>query len=106
MADLDFIQALEQIILQRLEQNPEDSYTARIAQQGVAKVAQKVGEEGVELALAAVVDSDARVKEEAADLLFHALLLLALRGIPFQEVVTELEQRHRQCGGTQAGNES
>ena len=60
------------------------------------KVAQKLGEEGVELALAAVIESDTRVKEEAADLIFHLLLLLALRGIPLQEVVAELEQRHDQ----------
>jgi len=94
MSDLAFLETLEAIIGERLRTAPEKSYTARLAQRGIAKVAQKVGEEGVELALAAVVESDARVKEEAADLIYHLELLLALRGLSLRDVVAELERRH------------
>jgi len=94
MSDLAFLESLEAIIAERLRTAPEDSYTARLAQRGVAAVAQKVGEEGVELALAAAVESDVRVKEEAADLIYHLVVLLALRGLALRDVVAELERRH------------
>jgi len=61
----------------------------------VLKVAQKVGEEGVELALAAAVQDKVRVTAEAADLLYHLLLLLQLRELSLGDVVEELERRHR-----------
>lgn len=96
MSDIDFIVTLEGIIAERLATAPESSYTARLAGQGVAKVAQKVGEEAVELALASVVESDERVTEESADLLYHLLLLLALRGKSLGDVTAELERRHRE----------
>jgi phosphoribosyl-ATP pyrophosphohydrolase len=95
MSNLDFLESLEAIIAERLRTAPEDSYTARLAQRGIAKVAQKVGEEGVELALAAVAEPDAGVVAESADLLFHLLVVLGMRGIPFASVVETLEERHR-----------
>ncbi len=95
MARTEFLETLETIIAERLAESPDDSYTARLAARGVAKVAQKVGEEGVELALAAVAESGERVTAEAADLVFHLLVLLALRGITLDQLVAELEQRHR-----------
>jgi phosphoribosyl-ATP pyrophosphohydrolase/phosphoribosyl-AMP cyclohydrolase len=70
------------------------SYTARLASQGVTKVAQKVGEEGVETALAAAVEPAERVTEEAADLIYHLLVLLRLRGLGLADVAAELERRH------------
>ena len=76
------------------QQLPAGSYTARLAAAGVRKVAQKVGEEGVELALAAVAEDSARVRSEAADLLYHVLLLLKLRDESLASVVAELERRH------------
>ncbi len=95
MTDTAFLEKLEGVIRQRLAQSPEGSYTAKIASQGMLKVAQKLGEEGVELALAAAAQDRARVTAEAADLVYHLLLLLAMRELTLADVVAELEQRHR-----------
>ena len=93
---IEFLAALERIIDSRLaEASAEQSYTARLARQGIVKIAQKVGEEGVELALAAAAQDDARVTAEAADLLYHLVLLLRVRGLRLEDVVAELEGRHR-----------
>jgi phosphoribosyl-ATP pyrophosphohydrolase/phosphoribosyl-AMP cyclohydrolase len=91
---ISFLARLEQVVAQRATQQPEDSYTARLLGKGINKVAQKVGEEGVETALAAASEPDQKVVEESADLLFHLLVLLRARGIPLQRVVRELESRH------------
>jgi phosphoribosyl-AMP cyclohydrolase / phosphoribosyl-ATP pyrophosphohydrolase len=92
---LAFLAKLEGVIEQRASDKPEASYTARLLEKGVARVAQKVGEEGVELALAGVGDSGEKVVEESADLLFHLLVLLRARGVKFGDVVRTLEARHR-----------
>jgi phosphoribosyl-ATP pyrophosphohydrolase/phosphoribosyl-AMP cyclohydrolase len=91
MSDIAFLVELQNVIRQRLADAPEGSYTARLASQ----VAQKLGEEGVELALAAAAQDQARVTAEAADLVYHLLLLLAMRELTLADVVTELERRHR-----------
>lgn len=92
---LAFLAALEGIIDARLSgAAPEQSYTARLAQKGIVKVAQKVGEEGLELALAAAAEDDERVTSEAADLLYHVLLLLRVRGLRLDDAIAELERRH------------
>jgi len=90
-----FLATLEQVVEQRATQKPEASYTARLLEKGIAKVAQKVGEEGVETALAGVSDTNEKVVEESADLLFHLLVLLRARGVPLHDVVAKLESRHR-----------
>ena len=95
MSDTSFLDTLETVIGRRLDESPEGSYTARLAAQGTIKVAQKVGEEGVELALAAAAQDKGRVVAEAADLLYHLLLLLRLRELRLADVVAELETRHR-----------
>ena len=95
MSDTEFLTKLQDVIRQRLADSPEGSYTARLAQQGMLKVAQKLGEEGVELALAATAQDSARVTAEAADLVYHLLLLLAMRELTLADVVAELERRHR-----------
>jgi phosphoribosyl-AMP cyclohydrolase / phosphoribosyl-ATP pyrophosphohydrolase len=95
MSNIDFLTTLQGVIEQRLREPSESSYTARMAALGELKVAQKVGEEGVELALAAVGEDTGRVTEEAADLLYHLLLLLAVKGLTLADVVAELERRHR-----------
>lgn len=91
---LAFLAALEGIIERRIADRPEGSYTSRLFAQGPRRIAQKVGEEGLEVALAAVVEPDDKVIAESADLLFHLLVLLKSRGIPLARVVTELESRH------------
>lgn len=91
---LAFLTRLEAVIAQRVAEQPEGSYTARIWAQGPTKLAQKVGEEGVEVALAAVVQSDERLVSESADLLFHLALLLKNRNLSLRSVVEELERRH------------
>jgi phosphoribosyl-AMP cyclohydrolase / phosphoribosyl-ATP pyrophosphohydrolase len=95
MSDVTFLETLESVIRQRVAAAPEGSYTARLAAEGVLKVAQKVGEEAVELAIAAAVQDRAHVMAEAADLMYHFLLLLKLRDLTLADVVAELEGRHR-----------
>ena len=90
-----FLAKLEGVIAQRASEKPEASYTARLLEKGVARVAQKVGEEGVELALAGVAEPEQKVVEESADLLFHMLVLLRARGISLSQVVSQLESRHQ-----------
>ena len=91
---IGFLPALERLIDARLATRPEGSYTARLAAAGPLRIAQKVGEEGLELALAAAAQGDAQVLEEAADLLYHALVLLRSRDLRLEQVVTVLETRH------------
>ena len=93
---------LEQIIADRLAAGDASaSYVASLAAQGVAKVAQKVGEEAVETVIAAVADDDAALVGEAADLLFHLTLLLRLRGLGLDDVAAELDRRHGTSGLTE-----
>ena len=73
---------------------PASSYTARLFQSGLRRMAQKVGEEGLEVALAAIAEGDAQLVGESADLLFHLLLLLRARGLDLAAVVSELQRRH------------
>ena len=94
MGQLDFLTTLETVIQDRLDNPTGASYTARIAAEGELKAAQKLGEEAVEVALAAVADTPARLTEEAADLLYHLLLLLRIRGLSLENVLTELRRRH------------
>jgi phosphoribosyl-ATP pyrophosphohydrolase len=98
MTNVTFLETLEDVIQQRVAASPEGSYTARLAAAGTLKVAQKVGEEAVELALAAAAQDRAHVTAEAADLLYHLLLLLRLRDLKLADVVAELEKRHRKAG--------
>jgi phosphoribosyl-ATP pyrophosphohydrolase len=93
--DASFLETLETVIERRLKESPDGSYTGRLAAQGTLRVAQKVGEEAVELAIAAAAQDRAHVRAEAADLLYHLLLLLRLRDLKLADVVAELEDRHR-----------
>jgi phosphoribosyl-ATP pyrophosphohydrolase/phosphoribosyl-AMP cyclohydrolase len=93
--DIAFLATLEQVVAQRATEKPEASYTARLLEKGINKIAQKVGEEGVETALAGAAETNEKLVEESADLLFHLLVLLRARGVPLREVVAKLESRHR-----------
>jgi phosphoribosyl-ATP pyrophosphohydrolase/phosphoribosyl-AMP cyclohydrolase len=85
---------LEQIVAARASASPDESYTASLLAEGPAKAAQKVGEEGVEVALAGVSRDDEGVIDESADLLFHLLVLLRSRDIAFSSVIERLRTRH------------
>jgi phosphoribosyl-AMP cyclohydrolase / phosphoribosyl-ATP pyrophosphohydrolase len=91
---LTFLSKLEGVIEKRIAENPEGSYTARLFAKGPTRIAQKVGEEGIEVALAAVAEDEDKVISESADLLFHLLVLLKSRGVTLARVVSELESRH------------
>lgn len=86
---------LERVVAERAQASAEESYTARLLADGPAKAAQKVGEEGVEVALAGVSRDQAGLTEEAADLLFHLLVLLRSREVALDDVVATLQARHR-----------
>jgi phosphoribosyl-ATP pyrophosphohydrolase/phosphoribosyl-AMP cyclohydrolase len=91
---LAFLDTLARVIGERMVARPEGSYTARLVAGGAKRVAQKVGEEGLEVALAGAGGSDAEVVAEAADLLYHLLVLLRIRALPLERVVGELRARH------------
>ncbi len=93
-AEGDALARLERTVDRRLRSDDgEASYTRRLADAGMARVAQKVGEEGVETALAAVTADDAALVGEAADLLYHLTVLLRLRGLGLDAVRAEIERR-------------
>ncbi len=94
MKQLDFLATLEAVIQDRLNNPKAESYTAELAAGGRLKVAQKFGEEAVETVVAAVAEDDVRLTAEAADLIYHLLVLLNLRGLDLADVAAELERRH------------
>jgi phosphoribosyl-ATP pyrophosphohydrolase/phosphoribosyl-AMP cyclohydrolase len=95
---LAFLALLERIIANRIADQPEGSYTAKLFSEGPGRIAQKVGEEGVETALAAVTRDDEGLVGECADLLYHLLLLLKSRDLSLEQVAAELKARHASKG--------
>lgn len=89
------IENLFEIIQSRRQNAPEGSYTAGLFKEGLPRIAQKVGEEGTEVVVAALSQSDQRLIEEVADLTFHTLVLLSARGLTPAQVAAELEKRHK-----------
>ncbi len=89
----DVLSALDARIAERERERPAGSYTTTLFQAGVRRIAQKVGEEGVETALAAVVQDDAALLGEAADLLYHLLVLLRARGLSLADAKVMLKSR-------------
>ena len=87
------LHTLEQTIRQRRSADPSTSYVAKLAARGRAKIAQKVGEEGVEAALAGVVQGDDELLGESADLLYHLIVLLRARGLSLADVEAVLRAR-------------
>jgi phosphoribosyl-ATP pyrophosphohydrolase/phosphoribosyl-AMP cyclohydrolase len=92
----NFLSQLEQVIEYKKHENVEESYTAYLFSKGTTKIAQKVGEEGVEVALAAVAETKDDLLGECADLFYHTLVLLADKGIKLEEVMSVLQQRHNE----------
>jgi phosphoribosyl-AMP cyclohydrolase / phosphoribosyl-ATP pyrophosphohydrolase len=93
-----FLGTLEQVITRRIATRPAGSYTAKLLAEGTLRIAQKVGEEGLELALAGVAQSEPEIIGEAADLLYHMLLLLKVKGLSVSQVIVELLRRHADRG--------
>jgi len=89
-----FIPVLESVIAQRKNDPAEESYTSSLFKKGINKIAQKVGEEAVELVIEAKDDNDELFKNEAADLLFHYLILLQAKGMTMNDIEDVLKQRH------------
>ena len=92
---LAFLGTLEEVIERRIASDASESYTVKLFREGTRRIAQKVGEEGVEVALAASAGDDAEVVTESADLLYHLTLLLRSRGLGLEQVADELAARHR-----------
>lgn len=89
------IQWLFDVIEDRKNNPTEKSYTASLFAEGLPRIAQKVGEEGTEVVIAALAQEDQRLIEEVADLTFHTLVLLSARGLTPAHIIAELEKRHQ-----------
>ena len=92
---LGFLAYLEDLIEDRKSADADSSYTASLLHGPLRRAAQKVGEEGVETALAAVAESEDKLTSEAADLVYHLLVLLAAKDVKFESVIAELKSRHK-----------
>ncbi len=89
-----FLAQLDQVVADRIKSGDKSSYTVRLVQEGVARVAQKVGEEGVETALAALQKNTKEFTGEAADLLYHLIVLLRAKKLSLADAIAVLEKRH------------
>ena len=90
-----FIRHLEKIIEQRIQDSPQNSYTAKIFNKGVNKMAQKVGEEAVETVIEAIADNRERFIYETSDLVYHLLLLMRNKNVTLADIENELISRHK-----------
>lgn len=95
---MDTLSRLEQIISQRLGASPDESYVAQLHARGLPVIARKLGEEATEAVVSALAGSDAELVGEAADVIFHLLVLLAEKGIPLSDVLAELDRREGTSG--------
>ena len=95
---MDTLARLEQTIAARLEASPEESYVASLSARGISVIARKLGEEATEAVVAALAGDEEELVGEAADVLFHLLVLLAKKEIPLSRVLAELERREGTSG--------
>lgn len=96
MLDLESIlNELYSIIMDRIEKMPPNSYTAQLVSRGLEYIARKFGEEAVEVIVASIAESKDRLISEIADLIYHLLVLMAIRGITIDDIVKELNRRRR-----------
>jgi phosphoribosyl-ATP pyrophosphohydrolase/phosphoribosyl-AMP cyclohydrolase len=95
MDEYEILKKLEQVILEREKERPEGAYTTYLFEKGVDKILKKVGEEASEVIIAAKNRDKEELKWEAADLLYHLMVLLVEQELPFTEVLKTLEQRHQ-----------
>ena len=94
-SNLFFLEELQEVIYQRKKDMPENSYTTKLFKKGINKIAQKVGEEAVELVIEAKDDNDSLFLNEAADLMYHLEVLLAAKGFRLEDVISVLQERHK-----------
>lgn len=94
-ADFTFLAELEKLLAERKNADPDSSYTAKLYQKGIKRIAQKVGEEGVETALAATVNDLEELKNESADLLYHLMVLMQASDLSLQDSIQVLRERHK-----------
>jgi phosphoribosyl-ATP pyrophosphohydrolase/phosphoribosyl-AMP cyclohydrolase len=95
-SNIDFLVSLQNLIESRKKEMPENSYTTRLFQKGLNKIAQKFGEEAVELIIEAKDTNRELFLNEAADLVYHFLVMLTAKGNRIEEVVEVLKERHKQ----------
>ena len=95
LSSIDFIKTLENVIEQRISDEQKDSYVSSLVQKGINKVAQKVGEEAVELVIESMDNNEQAFLEESADLLFHYMVLLKAKGYSINDSLAVLEKRHK-----------
>jgi len=93
--NLEFLTYLQDLIDKRKKEMPEGSYTTSLFQKGINKIAQKVGEEAVELIIEAKDNNREKFLNESADLLYHLLVLLTAKGYRIEDVVKVLKERHK-----------
>ncbi|OOF41479.1 bifunctional phosphoribosyl-AMP cyclohydrolase/phosphoribosyl-ATP diphosphatase [Rodentibacter trehalosifermentans] len=96
--DWTWFSKLERTLAERRNASPETSYTAQLYAKGTKKIAQKVGEEGVETALAAMTGDSEELIGESADLVYHLTVLLHHQGLEWQDVIAKLQERHKGIG--------
>jgi phosphoribosyl-ATP pyrophosphohydrolase/phosphoribosyl-AMP cyclohydrolase len=92
--NMKFLMYLQDLIDKRKTDMPEGSYTAKLFTEGLSKIAQKVGEEAVELIIESREDNDEHLLNEAADLIYHLMVLLSARQLRIEDVIEVLKQRH------------
>ncbi len=98
MAHTDTLARLESTIAARRAADPDSSYVAKLNARGIPKIAQKLGEEATETVIAALVEDRAALVGEAADLVFHLMVLLSAKDVPLAEVLAELDRREGVSG--------
>lgn len=98
MSQTETLARLEATIAQRAAADPDASYVAKLNARGLNKIAQKLGEEATETIIAALAEDKAALVGEAADLLFHLMVLLGRKGVPFADVLAELDRREGVSG--------
>lgn len=103
---MDTLTRLEATIAQRLTASPEESYVAKLHAKGLKKIAQKLGEEATEAVIAALAGDKAELVGEAADVLFHLMVLLAEKGVKLEQVLAELDRREGVSGITEKASRS
>ena len=92
---LAFLEQLDELIAERKQKMPEDSYTTKLFTKGIKKISQKVGEEATEVVIDAIAENKPRLLEESADLIYHLLVMLNYFDLKFEDVVNVLESRHK-----------